>query len=277
MLILLAAIAESVASPGLLVLRDGEGRYPVGVHLEILNDTESPVGIDRVSHSSFDTQFTASPSDYPRLGTDRSAWVRFAAVDSTSRSQPDWLLEVALTYHETIELYIPTSTPGEWQVKTSGSLLPFTDRETPHRNYLFGLPLEHGVRSVFYMRFAYADRGVLAFPITVWDRADFVQHDRLATIALGVFYGLILVMAVYHAFMFIPLRDISYLYYVSFLLVTALLFAFQNGLAAEYLWPDLAFGWNLPDLVLLGLLYISMARFIQFFLLTPAPCTFCCG
>ncbi len=264
---MLVIFGESHAAPDLLVLSDDEGRYPLGVGLEVLDDSDAPVGIDLVSHSSFDTRFTASPSSDTRLGTGRSAWVRFALVDSSSDNQRDWLLEVALTYHETIELYVPTSAGG-WQVWTAGCLLPFTAREIPHRNYLFDLPLQRGTGSVIYMRFAYEDRGVLAFPITVWDRDEFVDHDRSALIALGAFYGLILVMAAYHSLMFIPLRDSSYLYYVAFLLVTALLFSFQNGLAAEYLWPNSAFGWGLPDLVLLGLLYISGARFVQSFLLT---------
>lgn len=245
-------------------LRDGVGEYALGAALGILNDSDHPLTIDQVADPA--TEFSPSPGAEPRLGTGRSAWVRFAVVDSTAGGG-DWLLEVALTYHESIALFLQ-SAEGGWEVARAGCLLPFTARQVPHRNHVLPLPTRPGVARVAYLHFEYEDQGVLAFPLTLWSREAFARYDHQSQVLLGLFYGLMIALTIYHAFLFVPLRDRSYLYYVLTLLAATLLFAFQNGFAAEYLWPGRGLGWSLPDLCTLGLLYIASGRFAQSFLLT---------
>ena len=275
-LALLLAVTGDLVHPGpvaaagadrAVVLRPGSGQYPLGERLQLRAENGDPLTIDQVSAPGFQHEFRASQTPNPRLGTGQSAWVKFAVTDSTA-GRDNWLLEVALTYYESIELYVPAGDAGTWEIKRSGSLYPFSGRERPHRHFVFDLPVKPAGVTEFYVRFAYVDRGVLAFPLTIWSRDAFAAYDHESQITLGLFYGVMMVMAAYHALLFFSLRDLSYLYYVLMLLAATLLFAFQNGLAAEYLWPHRAFGWNLPDLCFLGLLYVTGGKFVQSFLMT---------
>jgi two-component sensor histidine kinase len=54
---------------------------------------------------------------------------------------------------------------------------------------------------------------------------------------LGIYHGAILVMLVYNFFIFISIRDLSYLYYVLFNCGWVFAMLTLNGLAFQYLWP----------------------------------------
>ena len=55
----------------------------------------------------------------------------------------------------------------------------------------------------------------------------------------GLFYGALLIALGYHLFLLFSLREMSYLYFVLFILSAILFFATYEGLADQYLWPGL--------------------------------------
>jgi two-component system, sensor histidine kinase LadS len=54
----------------------------------------------------------------------------------------------------------------------------------------------------------------------------------------GIFFGVILVMALYNLFLFFAVKDNSYLHYVLSIIGVGLYFAFYYGFGIEYLWPN---------------------------------------
>ena len=65
----------------------------------------------------------------------------------------------------------------------------------------------------------------------------FEKTDRQRLLWQGLFFGIILVMALYNLFIFFAVKDISYFYYVLSILSIGLYFAFYYGFGIEYLWP----------------------------------------
>ena len=66
----------------------------------------------------------------------------------------------------------------------------------------------------------------------------FEKTDRKRLLWQGLFFGIILVMALYNLFIFFAVKDISYLYYVLSIISIGLYFAFYYGFGIEYLWPN---------------------------------------
>jgi hypothetical protein len=65
-------------APQPLVLTDEQGKYPIGLHLSILEDPGGELTIDQVTSPTFDSQFTPSLVAVPNYGYSNSAfWVRF--------------------------------------------------------------------------------------------------------------------------------------------------------------------------------------------------------
>ena len=84
-----------------LVLRDPQRQYPVGLHMEILEDKDKQWTIEDVTSPAIAAQFTPSSEETPGFGfTDSAYWVRFEARNETD-SGTDWLL-----LYDSVSFYI---------------------------------------------------------------------------------------------------------------------------------------------------------------------------
>ncbi|MBW7858068.1 MAG: adenylate/guanylate cyclase domain-containing protein, partial [Leptonema sp. (in: Bacteria)] len=55
---------------------------------------------------------------------------------------------------------------------------------------------------------------------------------------LGIFYGTMIVMLIYNIFILLSVKDISYFYYVGYILFWSFFLLTFNGLGFQYLWPN---------------------------------------
>ncbi|MGB3541834.1 sensor histidine kinase [Rubrivirga sp.] len=92
------------------------------------------------------------------------------------------------------------------------------------------------------------------------------QRDRNVT--LGAMVGLLLGLALYNLFLFTSFRDRSYLYYVLFLLGSALYWATSGGFVLEYLLPPTSRGYLELNFFGLALAATAYALFARSFLKT---------
>lgn len=73
----------------------------------------------------------------------------------------------------------------------------------------------------------------------------------LRSLMLGIFYGLMLIMAIYNLLLYFSLKDKAYILYVGVAVFNILTLIAINGLGKQYFWPDT------PDLD--GIIYITFA------------------
>ncbi len=105
--------ATNPSEPEPLTLTDDQGQYPLGLHLEILEDPSGEITIEQVSSPEFDSQFIPSPVEVPNYGyTDSAYWVRINLDNETSQTN-EWLLEVGFANTQYVDLYTPLP-DGEW-------------------------------------------------------------------------------------------------------------------------------------------------------------------
>jgi len=125
-----------------LVLTDGQGNHPLGLHMELLEDPSGKLSIDDVSSPAFASRFTPSQVAVPNYGYTNSAyWLRMRLRNEASLVNL-WLLEVNFQNLNYVDLYIP-SQGGGYNVKQSGALRPFATRELPYYHVVFELPLAY--------------------------------------------------------------------------------------------------------------------------------------
>jgi len=217
-----------------VVLRDDRGEYPLGLHLEILEDEERQWTLADVSSPELSERFTRSPSQNPSLGLTRSAyWVRFKLKD-TSSSEREWLVEFEWPVIDLLELYIPQPSGG-FIARKAGELVHFAEWEVPYRNPTFSLPLPLGGAATYYMRFEGEDSMLL--PLVVWSSEAFRKKRATENFWLGLFYGVLFILAAYNLLLFISIRDRSYLYYVLTVVAFGLHQLCLGGLLNQFLWP----------------------------------------
>lgn len=233
LLLTLFPIRSLSASENIVIKRDLYKR-PLGKYMDILEDKNRQWTIDDVVSESVSDLFIPSTVDSPAFGFTLSAyWVRFTVVNSLSKEAP-WLLEVAYPPMDHIQVHLPVSS-GSFDVKYAGDSLPFNAREIQHRNFVFHMQEELHSQTTYYIRFE--TEGAINLPIFMYSYEALTEKIDKEQILIGIYHGAILVMLIYNFFIFISIKDLSYLYYVLFNIGWILAMFTLNGLAFQYLWP----------------------------------------
>jgi len=249
-----------------VTLTDELGKYPLGLHLEMLVDPSGQLTIEQVSSSAYDEQFIPSQVEVPNLGfTNSPYWVRFRAKDNTQQPK-QWRLEMSFTLMQQISFYLPRIDGSGFRVKQTGFFEPFHTREVAYQTFVFKLPLRPKVEQTIYLRF---DSGgdSMTLPLTIWSLEEFAQKSQIEQLLAGIFYGVLLIMIGYNTFLLLSLREKSYLYYVLFVIGFLVHELSYRGFASQYLWPNQDWS-GFADLFSLSLALISALKFTTIFLET---------
>ncbi|NTV13964.1 MAG: response regulator [Desulfobulbaceae bacterium] len=223
-----------------LVVQPGISSYPVGLHLDFLEDTSRALTFHQASSPDFAGEYHPSTSEKPNLGFTSSVyWARLQIQGEMVNTEP-WLLEIAYPLLDSISLFLPQP-DGSYLEKKAGDQFPFANREVKNRNFIFSLPQPLSEATPIYLRFQ--TESSFTLPLTIWSKSAFDQKDHDDQIGLGIYYGFILVMILYSAMMLVSLRDANYFYYLFFIISFGSYQIIMNGSAYEYLWPNQVW-WN---------------------------------
>jgi signal transduction histidine kinase len=224
--------------PAPVVLTDEQGEYPLGLHLEILEDPSGELTIDQVASPEFDAQFTPSKVEVPNYGFTNSAyWVRLDVQNETTFTD-HWLLEQGFANLHFVDLYTPLPEGGGYTIKKTGVLRPSATRDVPHPRIIFDLVIPPQSQETIYLRFQ--NGASMTLPLTLWTQAAFLNQSLVELILRGVFYGTLAALLFYNLFLLMSVREASYLYFVSFLTSLIIQEISYDGYWALYITPN----WN---------------------------------
>jgi signal transduction histidine kinase/PAS domain-containing protein len=244
-LVATAQDGDAAIAAGPVVLTDEQEKYPLGLHLEILEDPSGQLTIEQVSSPEYADQFSPNLQKTPNFGyTDSAYWVSFRARNETAETH-DWRLELGFANMQHVALYTPLAhtdgvEPG-FAVKQTGAFYPFSTRDEPFHHIVFRIPLPVQAEEAFYLRFQ--NGASMTLPLTLWIAEAFASRSRSEMFVWGLFYGTLLIMVGHNAALFLSSRDRNYLYYALFLADFVLFQASFAGHAQQYLWPNLV-TWN---------------------------------
>jgi signal transduction histidine kinase len=243
---------SSVAWPALpsAILVENPGQASLSSHIEYLEDKEGTLTIHEVATSS---EFTDAGEDTPNFGfTDSVYWFRFSITNNTKQST--LLLEQGYIHIDYISLF-SRGKEGELQEQQSGDMLPFKNRARPYRTITFEITVEPGETKDFFVRTQTSSSTQL--PLKVYTEATFSQVSERETAALSAYYGIILVMIVFNLFLWMSLRDKTYLSYVGYLVFYLIAQLILNGNALRYLFPESPYlnSVALPFSMIMGILF----------------------
>lgn len=250
-------------------LTNAQGQYPLGRHLAILEDPQKQWSIEDIRSPELTERFMLNQVDTPNFGYTHSAyWVRFQVHNQTSLST-QWRLVMSFPNMNYIELYTPEpecqDSVCNMVVTHSGNLLPFTQRQVPYHHFVFPLTLPSDTLYTIYLRFE--NKAAMTLPLTIWSLEAFARQSQIEHLRLGLFYGVLCIMAGYNLFLAFSLKNNNHIYYVVFLLAYLLYQASFDGLASQYFWPKYAGINGFIVTVGAGLTIFAALRFADSFLL----------
>lgn len=222
----------------------------VGLNLESLRDPGNQHTIDSVQELPFNAVDRANPS----FGfTDDAVWLRFS-VHADYAQHKEWVLEIAHPLLDRVELYSPTE-DGAWNIALAGDKVAPSERDLNLRSIAFSLPITATNTQTHYIRISSGSS--IVTPVTITEKGRYLGNTADAATGLGLFYGSLLIMALFNLVLFVAMRDSIYLLYSAAVISTALFQASLSGHAQHFLWPQHP-EWSNP-LSLLSLVFIMLA------------------
>ncbi|MGB8644706.1 MAG: 7TM diverse intracellular signaling domain-containing protein [Anaerolineae bacterium] len=252
-----------------VVLTDAQGKYPLGLAMDYLEDRTGQLTIDQVTAAEYQAQFVRSQTQAPTLGYTASAiWVQ-VHVRNESQAVTGWYLEVNNPELAYIDLYQPDPACADaatchYTAKHSGSYLPLAAREIQSHSFIFKVLLAPHADRVMYVRFQ--SPSAMTLPLTLWSPEAYLASEVTEQFFQGIFYGSLLIMSGYNLFLFFSLRDRSYLYYVLFILSVAVYRLYADGLLSIYIWPGLESGGAVFQPLIHTITLVAGIEFISTFL-----------
>jgi GGDEF domain-containing protein len=175
-------------------------------------------------------------------GGGSALWYRLA-LPAVAAPTP-LMLTVPHPNMDSVDLYRPTAAAfgaGQWQQERSGDQIPVAQWPVRHLTPAFELLLQPGETRQTYLRVAHN------YPISVpWQLSDpqsFHEQSKESHLLLGVYIGLVLLVAMMSAVHAVSWRDSIHLFFTGYVLVVAAGQLALTGLGGEFLWPGSAW-WN---------------------------------
>lgn len=227
-------------------------------YLGILEDSTGDLTIDEMSSSEFSGKFIFTEQDHPMNDHRTSAyWLKFSLKNNASINKK-FLLEIFDHNINYVSVYVPDENE-RYEEHIAGNRVPFNLRTYHHKNFEFDLPVPQGEVRTFYMR-VQSENYIVLIPV-IRSYKKFIGWALGEYIVLGIFYGILLMMAVYNLLLYIAIKKRAYLFYVFYVLSICLFSSCQTGFGFQYLWgsfPEFnqyAFGIFLYSAIIFALLF----------------------
>ncbi|MEP6938158.1 MAG: diguanylate cyclase [Rudaea sp.] len=265
--LVLATLVLAVLATGLraapTAIDPAFSRVALGANVEVLEDVGGKLDFDVVRASN---AFTPAPAVGTNFGFTGSAWwVRFA-VGNAAAVDRSLILREDYPLIDHLDVWAQDR-EGAWRHTPTGDRTAFSTREYQHRDFLFDLVVPAASERVFYVRAA--SGGPVDLSLALYEQHALVGALSEEQLAYGVYFGGFMVIVLYNLFIFMVVRDRAYFYYLLYAVSYGLYFSIHNGLAFEFLWPNLPAWGNQSLLVMLALTLLFGIQFTRSFLDTP--------
>lgn len=244
-----------------MTLLPGFEKQVLGKELEVYNDENGRKSLDEVRHE----EYKRSSRVRPNLGFSSGAlWVRFGLINKSDRSE--YILQINQPLLDTVDVYILNGDEIQHHFRV-GEALPVHSHTLSERNFHIPLDLPYGEKIHVYIRIASTTEQI-ALPVYVMTPDASFRMERTADVLFGGYFGIILIMILYNFFIFISVRDLSYLYYVLYVLFLGFTQATLEGYTQLFFWPENFWFSSRSVYIFTGLVSISSIIFQRNFLRT---------
>ena len=235
-------------------------------YLEILIDREDRYTIQNAAADSLSTRYEANLS---YGDADRSLWGRFTLINDLGYDS-EWLLQTS--QWDSVACFIPGKT-GRWEVKLTGQRVPFSEWNVPksyHLGTLLQIRAPASKAVTVYLHFKNRSAPPAKLDLTIFESAYFAEWDRNMRYVQGIFLGILLVIILHNLYVFISIREKSYLFFVIYLLSACLFWMISQQYAYELFWPNSPYWNSISQIVFFALMVAAFILFTRSFLNTSA-------
>jgi signal transduction histidine kinase len=216
----------------ILALNDTASEYYVGKLFYILHDPGGKLTINDVASGRESKDFKKANSTESNFGhTSDVIWIRLS-IKNEAINTSGWLIHEDYSLIDKVELFIPADHQHFTEL-VAGIDIPIRLWPINNRQIIFPFHLNAGAQKTFYIRF----ESQLSLPVylRIWKPETFAHKTANNNLVFGIFYGALVIMAMYNLFLFFSVKDLSYLYYFLYALSVGYYQFSMDGLSNQFL------------------------------------------
>lgn len=199
--------------------------------LSVLEDSTGRLDASQASQQNF------TPLSYatPNYGLTHSAfWIKIHIVNRSAASR--FMLVIRNGTINRASLFKADSSRQYRLFEEDGADIPLAKKDIKTQYPIFYLYLQPGASEDYLLRVKSND--VLDLPLQL-NRAEQALHNiSIDLYFFGIYAGIILIMFLYNAFIYLSVKDNNYLYYVLYIVTIGITQASLKGFSTLFLWPN---------------------------------------
>lgn len=235
----LNGVAHSSSSEPLFPQGTGYRVY-LGDYLYTLEDPTRLLTIKDVEAFQKQGAFNQPALTSLQYGYSKSAFWFMVPVSNDNGAVIKNNLEIRYSPLDYIDVYLVDSV-GEVVSHTAlGDYVPYLDRPLVSRINLAPLTFKANAEYTLFVRIQ--SQSSISAPMYLSSMDALYEYEHFPQLAMGIFYGLALGLFFYNLFLFVTIRDVVYLYYITYVAGYTLFMASLDGLLFQF-WPN-AIDWE---------------------------------
>lgn len=175
-----------------------------------------------------------SEEDFYVSNSSSTFWLKLDVIN-LSNGNKNWVIECLDIYVQEIAYFI-INEKGDVKKGVLGAALPFNKRPFKTTNFVIDLDLEKYETKKVLLKIKSHEGSSFAFRLR--KTSFFVNYAIHEFFALGLFYGVLLIIVVYNLLVFFTTKDKSYAFYVLYVLGSVFYTFEETGYGYKFLWPN---------------------------------------
>ena len=216
-----------------IILSNESNEVPVSYNCLVFEDANKTFSEHDILSYIFQKNFQKSTLSIPNFGYGNSdIWLKINLKNSSSKH---WFLEIDNPRINDLSFFLINNNRVIYKTQTGDSQL-FSSYQVADRNLFFDLKMLQNESYTIYLKANGSED--LKFPMTFWEERRLYQHLANRNLIWGIYFGFIFLISLYNFFLWLIIRDKSYIFYTLYALTFGLLQADLYGYGFQYLWSN---------------------------------------
>ena len=199
-------------------------------------DKNKNLKFEQISGEEFQEQFAPITKDIPNFGRVSSpVWIRFEVQNSLPESP---YLEIDNNALDTIVYYLVNKDKILVHQSAAGNHHELDSQIKSVGNVLINMHIPDAQPYTCFLKINANNASVQA-PLRIASLKNFYVSRQQSSVWQGVYFGLIIFMLIYNIFLFISLKESTYIYFALFITSMGWLFNLLNGNGMNFIWTNI--------------------------------------
>lgn len=210
-----------------------DSSYDLAPYVSYFEDTSRDLNLSDVLNKSFVPNTKKSIN----FGFTHSAYWFKVEMDCDKRAAvKEWWLSIEYPLLEKIDIFLLSDNGSVISHETMGSQYHLAQNKIPSHNYITQLMLNDTPKSTLMIRVH--TQGSLQVPLTLYSSAGLIKEVEYSNLAIGIFYGIFIVIFIYNLVIYFYTKDKNYLRYLLFLSSFIFWQMSFDGIGRTYVWGE---------------------------------------